>query len=46
MIEQTKFLGMPLSLPQAVVLWMGPEGPAGELAEVRVGTRQGLREVG
>jgi hypothetical protein len=26
-----------LSLPQAVVLWTEPEGPAGELAEVRAG---------
>jgi hypothetical protein len=28
-----------LSLPQAVVLWTEPEGPAGELAEVRAGSR-------
>jgi hypothetical protein len=28
-----------LSLPQAVVLWTEPEGPAGELAEVRAGVR-------
>jgi hypothetical protein len=28
-----------LSLPQSVVLWMEPEGPAGELSEVRAGVR-------
>jgi hypothetical protein len=33
------FLLYVLSLPQAVVLWTEPEGPAGELAEVRAGTR-------
>ena len=33
------FLLYVLSLPQAVVLWTEPEGPAGELAEVRAGAR-------
>ncbi len=33
------FLLYVLSLPQAVVLWTEPEGPAGELVEVRMGTR-------
>jgi hypothetical protein len=28
-----------LSLPQSVVLWTEPEEPAGELAEVRAGSR-------
>jgi hypothetical protein len=28
-----------LSLPQSVVLWTEPEGPAGELAEIRAGLR-------
>jgi hypothetical protein len=33
------FLLYVLSLPQAVVLWTEPEGPAEELAEVRAGAR-------
>ena len=33
------FLLYVLSLPQAVVLWTEPEGPAGELVEVRAGAR-------
>ena len=33
------FLLCVLSLPQAVVLWTEPEGPAGELGEVRAGAR-------